>query len=93
MQMVHTAMIDLEAKKHPIALSKVRFESVNEGACAQILHVGPFSDEGPTVERLHQYIDVSGFARSEKHHEIILSDIRRADPARWRTVIRQPYDT
>jgi hypothetical protein len=54
-----------------------------------IMHIGPFSEEGPTVEKVHQYIDEQGDRRG-KHHEIYLSDIRKADPAEWRTVIRQP---
>jgi hypothetical protein len=48
-----------------------------------------FSEEGPTVERVHQYICERGQRRG-KHHEIYLSDVRRADPSRWRTIIRQP---
>ena len=67
----------------------MRFASFAEGKCAQILHVGPFSAEGPTVARVHAFIDAVG-KRSGKHHEIYLSDIRKADPAKWKTVIRQP---
>lgn len=66
-----------------------RWESFAEGRCAQILHIGPFSEEGPNVRRVHDYIDARG-ARRGKHHEIYLSDIRHADPRKWRTVIRQP---
>jgi len=53
------------------------------------LHVGPFSAEGPTILRVHDFISERS-ALSGKHHEIYLSDIRRADPARWKTIIRQP---
>ncbi len=47
-------------------------------------------DPKPTVERVHRFIEASGHGPSGKHHEIYLSDIRKADPAKWKTVIRQP---
>ena len=72
------------------AIDKVRFESFTEGRCAQILYIGPFSEEGPTVERVHSFIEEQGSELSGKHHEIYLSDIRRAAPDNWKTVIRQP---
>ncbi|MCF7929150.1 MAG: GyrI-like domain-containing protein [Spirochaetales bacterium] len=78
-------------KKNPSALPKVRFESFAEGRAAQIMHLGPFSDEGPTVERLHASIDSQGGKLCGRHHEIYLSDIRRAAPKNLKTVIRQPF--
>lgn len=78
-------------KKRLPALEALRFESFTEGPSAQILHVGPFTTEGPTIERVHRFIADSGADPRGKHHEIYLSDITKADPARWRTVIRQPY--
>ncbi|MBA3015455.1 MAG: GyrI-like domain-containing protein [Proteobacteria bacterium] len=80
----------LKKKKNPVALSKIRFEALCEGKCAQIMHIGPFSEEGPTVEKVHNFIEDSGFIRSGKHHEIYLSDIRKAAPEKWKTIIRQP---
>ena len=80
----------LEAKKNPVALPSVRFEAFSEGKAAQTMHIGPFSEEGPTVERLHDFIRQNGHVRTGKHHEIYLSDIRRAAPENWKTVIRQP---
>ena len=88
-EMVATAIADVQAKKHPPAISRIRLASFAEGKCAQVLHVGPFSEEGPTIARLHQFIEAHG-QRSGKHHEIYLSDIRRADPSKWKTIIRQP---
>lgn len=87
---VAAAMADVEKKKNPAALHLARLESFAEGSCAQILHVGPFSEEGPTIERVHAFIAASGRTRRGRHHEIYLSDIRRADPAKWRTIVRQP---
>lgn len=80
------------AKKDLPALPTVRLESFTEGRCAQILHKGPFSEEGPTVARLHDYVDAHG-SRAGKHHEVYLSDIRRAKPENWKTIIRQPMGT
>lgn len=87
--LVGIATQSLMKKKNLPALKDVRFESFHEGVCAQIMHVGPFSEEGPTVEKVHQYIEANG-TLSGKHHEIYLSDIRRADPAKWKTIVRQP---
>lgn len=81
----------VKKKKDPAALQKVRFESCSEGKSAQIMHIGPFSEEGPTVKKVHEYIEENSFKFSGKHHEIYLSDIRRADPVKWKTVIRQPF--
>ncbi|WP_295426335.1 GyrI-like domain-containing protein [uncultured Thiodictyon sp.] len=87
--LIERAIADVKKKKNPAAISRVRLESLSEGKCAQIMHIGPFSDEGPTIARIHQFIDSRG-RRTGKHHEIYLSDIRKADPARCKTIIRQP---
>ena len=88
--MVVKAIEEVRKKKNPVALPLVRFESFAEGKAAQIMHIGPFSEEGPTVEKVHTFIGNSGRQRSGKHHEIYLSDIRRTAPARLKTIIRQP---
>ncbi len=76
-------------KKNLPALAKLRLEEFHEGSCAQILHVGPFSEEGPTIAKLHDFIRARG-SLAGKHHEIYLSDVRRAAPAKWKTILRQP---
>lgn len=88
--MVRETIVEVKEKKALPALAKLRFEKFSEGKSAQILHVGPFSAEGPTVARLHAFIASIGGRLSGKHHEIYLSDIRRADPSKWKTIIRQP---
>ena len=85
---VESAMTNLQ-KKSLVGLSKLRFESFHEGRCAQILYIGPFANEGPTIDRVHAFIDQRSALRG-KHHEIYLSDIRRAAPEKWKTIIRQP---
>jgi hypothetical protein len=86
---LRAAMAQAAEKKPLPAIHQLRIEAFEEGHCAQVLHVGPFSAEGPVIERLHAHIDAHS-ARRGKHHEIYLTDIRRAAPARWKTVIRQP---
>jgi len=76
-------------KKAPAAIDRLRLASFTEGLCAQVLHVGPFSEEGPTIERVHGFIQARG-ELAGKHHEIYLSDIRRAAPDKWKTIVRQP---
>jgi len=89
-KLVAQATKQLKQKKNPVALPLVRFEAFKEGKVAQIMHIGPFSEEGPTVEKVHAFIEDNNKKRTGKHHEIYLSDIRKADPKKWKTVIRQP---
>ncbi len=89
-KMVQEATEQVKIKKNPISLPLLRFESLEEGKAAQIMHIGPFSEEGPTVDKVHLYIEESGCQKIGKHHEIYLSDIRRAAPEKWKTIIRQP---
>lgn len=86
---IELAIAEVKKKKNPAAISKIRLESFSEGKCAQIMHIGPFTEEGPTVDKVHQFID-SISQRIGKHHEIYLSDIRKAAPSKWKTIIRQP---
>lgn len=86
---IQAAISEVKRKKALPAVDKLRLEAFSEGNCAQVLHIGPFSEEGPTIERLHSFIDART-GRDGKHHEIYLSDIRRADPAKWKTIIRHP---
>ena len=77
-------------KKALDTIGRVREESLAEGLAAQVLHVGPYSAEGPTIERLHGFIAAQGCRLTGKHHEIYLGDPRRAAPEKLRTIIRQP---
>lgn len=80
-------------KKPSPAMERVRLEELNEGLCAQIMHIGSYAAEAPTIARLHAFIRAHGFTfdgRTQKHHEIYLSDPRRAAPGKMRTIIRQP---
>jgi hypothetical protein len=75
------------------ALDKLRLETFAEGRCVQTLHIGPFDDEGPVLDRMHhEFIPARGLRMTGRHHEIYLSDIRRADPSKLRTILRQPVE-
>ena len=88
------ARVELRRKRPSPAVDLLRLERFDEGQAAQIMHVGPYSAEAPTIERLHAFIHEKGHTfdgRRQKHHEIYLGDPRRAKPEKLRTVIRQPF--
>ena len=84
------------AKKPELSevISKVRFSKFQEGRSAQIMHIGPYSEEHPKIMKVHEFIKSQGGrfdGHDQKHHEIYLSDPRRANPKNMKTVIRQPF--
>ncbi len=84
------AVKQAKEKKGLAALEKIRFEGFNEGLCVQIMHIGPYAEEGPTIQMLHAFAKERGFDPVRKHHEIYMSDPRKAKPEKMKTVIRQP---
>jgi hypothetical protein len=81
-----------QTKQLPLA-RELRLERFTEGPAAQVLYVGPYSAEGPTIAALHAFLHEHGRSfdgRRHKHHEIYLSDPRRTAPERLKTIIRQP---
>lgn len=91
-EMFADAVAAASRKKEPSpVLSEVRLERLSEGLCVQTLHVGPFDDEGPVLEDLHRrFVPENGLVMTGRHHEIYLSDRRRTDPSKLRTILRQP---
>ena len=89
-ELVEKARTEAAAKKDLPVLPLVRLDRYAEGPSVQCLHVGPYSDEGPRIAAMHRFIAESGGALRGKHHEIYLNDMRRTDPAKLKTVIRQP---
>lgn len=87
---VAAAIEEVRKKKNPAALDRVRFETLTEGLSAQVLYVGPFADEGPAIQRMHDFIHASGKELRGKHHEIYMSDPRRTAPEKLKTILRQP---
>ena len=90
LRIVEDARAAAAKKKGTAAVGEVRLERYAEGRCAQVLHVGPYSAEGPTIAALHAFISGRGYVLSGKHHEIYVGDPRRAAPEKLRTIVRQP---
>ncbi|MBC2582268.1 hypothetical protein HGI79_18705 [Clostridium sp. DJ247] len=88
--LIDKALTEVEKKKKLSSISKIRFKCINEGLVAQIMHIGPYSEEKPTIERLHNYIEENNYSKVGKHHEIYISDPRKASPEKLKTIIRQP---
>ncbi|MEM2955525.1 MAG: GyrI-like domain-containing protein [Nitrososphaerales archaeon] len=86
------ALEQVGKKKNLLALSKMRFEDFHEGLSAQIMHIGPYSAEGPTIKKLHNFIKEKGYELRGRHHEIYLGDPRKSAPERMKTIIRQPIE-
>ena len=83
---------EVAAKKALPTVRDLRLTTITEATAAQVLHVGPYATEGPTIQRLHDFIHEQGLVFSgdvERHHEIYLGDPRRAAPEKLRTIIRQ----
>jgi hypothetical protein len=74
------------------ALARLRLERWREGRAAQVMHIGPYAAEPPTIRRLHAFIAASGLRPRGAHHEIYLGDPRQTDPAKLKTVLRQPVN-
>ena len=81
------AIKQVGSKNDPRSLPLVTFELFAEGKALQIMHIGPFSEEGPTVKKVYTFIDDSGCKRTGKHHEIYLSDILRSAPKKLRMIL------
>lgn len=87
--MVETAIGQLREKKNPPGLSRVRLEAFEEGKAVQIMHLGPYDQEGPSIAKMHAFAAENGLKIHGKHHEIYLSDPNRAAPEKMKTVLRQ----
>jgi len=79
-------------EKRGAMVDQVKLESFHEGLSAQVMHVGPYSEEGPTIQLLHDYITEQGYRMRGDHHEIYISDPRRSKPEKLKTIIRHPIE-
>lgn len=79
-----------------LALSKLKLESFEEGLCMQLLHIGPYATEPVSVKRMETFAAEKGYrdriGLGAKHHEIYLSDPRKADPTKLKTILRHPIE-
>ena len=90
-EMFEKAQSLVEKEKDLPALAKLRLAKYREGLSVQIMHVGSYDDEGPTLSKMHkQFIPANGYQEAGKHHEVYLSDPRKVAPEKLKTVLRQP---
>ena len=86
--------IETATKKKKIDCTSAEFMTIDEGLCVQIMHLGSYDDEPASVALMDEYIKNNGYvndlSQTRLHHEIYLSDPRKADPSKWKTVIRHP---
>ena len=89
--------VEEAARKKKLDCSLAEFLTIEEGLCVQIMHIGPFDHEPSTVALMDQHIAENGYANdmneNRLHHEIYLSDARKAAPEKWKTIIRHPIRT
>jgi hypothetical protein len=89
--LVDEAREKASAKKSLPALSKLHVVTIEEGLCAQTLHIGSYDEEAPVLRRMHdEFLPQNGLAPNGKHHEIYLSDPRKTAPEKLKTILRQP---
>jgi hypothetical protein len=89
-ELIEKTTHEVAQKRQLPTAAELRLQRYAEGASAQILHLGAYADEGPTIARLHAFIQEHGREKRGKHHEIYLGDPRRTAPERLKTIIRQP---
>ncbi len=89
-ELFEIARAEVLRKKERPRVEKARLDTYAEGLSVQILYLGPYADEGPTIVSMHEYIRANGYATNDKHHEIYLGDPRRSAPEKLKTIIRQP---
>lgn len=74
----------------PPQLDQLRLEKMTEGQCVQMLHIGPYENECGTIEKMFAFMQEQGLACEGRHHEIYLSDPRRTQPEKLKTILRHP---
>ncbi|HHV11385.1 MAG TPA: transcriptional regulator [Clostridiales bacterium] len=90
----------VQKKKPELDVTKARLERFEEGLCVQCMHIGPYDAEPATMEKMEIYVQDNNLIydignpspdnKIRRHHEIYLSDPRKANPATMRTVLRHP---
>ena len=89
--MVASAIATVKAKKGIQAVDRLRLATLHEGIAVQILHIGSYDDEAPTLHRMHhEYMPAHGLTFNGDHHEVYLSDPRRTEAKKLKTILRQP---
>ncbi|MBR0404120.1 MAG: GyrI-like domain-containing protein [Eggerthellaceae bacterium] len=86
--------VETATEKKKMDFSTVKLVELEEGLCVQCMHIGPYDDEPATIAAMHEFAESQGFvpdfSDERRHHEIYLSDPRKTDPAKLKTVVRHP---
>jgi hypothetical protein len=91
--MFEDAVAMAAAKSRAASLDRIRLQTLREGRCVQTLHIGPYDDEAEALAKMHDdVIPNAGLRMTGRHHEIYLSDARRVEPSKLRTILRQPVE-
>ena len=88
--MFEKAVHDAGVKRPNPVLSEIRFERWKEGPAIQIMHIGPYSAEPATIEKMDAFAEAHGYELHGRHHEIYLGDPTRAKPENLKTILRHP---
>jgi hypothetical protein len=87
---LNDAVATLLKRGKPVEVKEVVLQSIDEGDCVQMLHIGPYEKEQESTELMRRFAEAKGLKLAGAHHEIYLSDPRRVPPERLRTILRQP---
>lgn len=86
--------IEIATNKKKMDFSKVEFMTYDEGLCVQCMHIGPYDNEPETVEKMHEFLEEKSYSLDitdeRYHHEIYISDPRKCDVSKQKTIIRHP---
>lgn len=83
----------VKRKKNPSGLEKAKFEVMEDGTVVQVKYIGPYSEEAATIAGMHHYAEERGYRLRGRHREVYLSDPRKTDPGKLKTIIRHPVET
>jgi len=89
-EMILSVQPEVAKKKKNDLIQEILFEKISEGKCVQIMHIGPYSTEPETINTLMEFMAENGLSVNGLHHEIYLSDPRKTEPSKMKTLIRYP---
>jgi hypothetical protein len=90
MELLGEVIKAVQAKKGLPELSKLKLETLTDGLSVQLMYIGAYDDEPPTIEAIHQFAYAQGYKLTGRHREIYISDPRKTPAERLKTIIRQP---
>jgi len=89
-EIVDQARHDTMQKKGLSLITSIKYETLDEGMCVQVMHVGPYASESESITKMKLYMNENDLKANGLHHEIYLSDPRKTPPQKMKTILRQP---